>query len=608
MALIIGLILAGAGAAAGYASKDSDGGETETMEQPPQRVPTLQQMVEGKPLWTRLDESKVRTKGFLLPMSAPIAPLEHGKILGGLGVPDIGGSTGTYYIYSTADDDFSGGKDVRDTRSAGYVHRLVDNGGKYTATLSGPTDKERQRIVEAEIAALEAVENADEATLSQLAALKEENEAGFDTSLEMQVSRSGDQITVEVDGQTATVAVGAWSDLIPVRFQVTHFPVQALVRFRVLDAGDDIRLFFTPLGYDPRALPEHMQIEYPAGFAKEIADGAGMFDTTGWACITNPLKDLEVGEDVFLEHMSKLTEERSRAVYHELGKDDWDFFFAMFGETDRVQHLMYRLIDEESPMYDADLAAKYGSAVLDAYKDMDEIVGKVMNDHVDDNTQLFVISDHGFTSFRRQFSINAWLMKEGYLVPRVGSGDPKRLAKTLPASRSDFLMYMDPGRSRAFAIGLGKIYINKAGREQRGIVQEGDYDALCQEITDKLLAYRDPENGAQVIDKVWRHDEVYSGEYADDDADLYIGFAEFYRVSWSTTTGGFSAEILEDNDSKWSGGHASNNPDVVPGILFSSAQLGDGQRPAIIDMAPTILSLFGAPAEGMDGVVLDFVE
>ena len=36
---------------------------------------------------------------------------------------------------------------------------------------------------------------------------------------------------------------------------------------------------------------------------------------------------------------------------------------------------------------------------------------------------------------------------------------------------------------------------------------------------------------------------------------------------------GMLRAVIEDNDNNWSGDHASNHPDVVPGILFSSAPL-----------------------------------
>ena len=133
-----------------------------------------------------------------------------------------------------------------------------------------------------------------------------------------------------------------------------------------------------------------------------------------------------------------------------------------------------------------------------------------------------------------------------------------------------------------------------------------EYEALCVEMTEKLLALRDPKTGAQVVSKVWRHNELYSGPYAETDADLYLGFAEYYRVSWSTTLGGFSAEVIEDNDIKWSGDHASNDPDVVPGVLFTNRPIGEGQRPSIIDLAPTILQLYGAPTDDLDGKALKF--
>src|SRR6185503_9106778 len=112
------------------------------------------------------------------------------------------------------------------------------------------------------------------------------------------------------------------------------------------------------------------------------------------------------------------------------------------------------------------------------------------------------------------------------------------------SSQRDWLNFMDRSKSRAYALGIGKIYINLAGREPQGIVPQEEYDALCAEITGKLLALRDPANG---------------------EADLFLGFAANCRVSWSTTLGGFSREVFEDNESKWSGDHACNDPEVVPG-------------------------------------------
>ncbi len=50
-------------------------------------------------------------------------------------------------------------------------------------------------------------------------------------------------------------------------------------------------------------------------------------------------------------------------------------------------------------------------------------------------------------------------------------------------------------------------------------------------------------------------------------------------------------EVIEDNTRRWSGDHCLD-PRHVPGVLFSSMSLA-GVDANIIDIAPTVLSLFG---------------
>lgn len=580
-----------------------------------ERVPTLLPLCEGEPLWQRLDEHGVRVKGLLVPIAAPFDELAHGQMSGGLGVPDaLGRPIGTYFIFSTDPKDVPTGTS-RKTDSAALVLKLVERDGAYRAELPGPKDLARRDAVTArldelkrELASSDLAAARKEALLAEQKQLAKERDAGFEATLEVTVRRAGERrVEVRIGDRAATVAEGEWSDWLPLHFGLP-WPLDsaALARVRVMDAGEHIRVFCAPMGYDPREIPPHLRMEYPPGFCADAANAAGLFDTTGWACLTNPLKDDEVDEAVFLEHIEKLTEERSRTVYEELAQDDWDFFFAMFGETDRVQHLMFRLFDPQHPRYDAELAERYGSAIEDAYRAMDRIVGEVMQKHVDDRTVLMVLSDHGFTSFRRQLALNTWLMQEGYLVPNGELRDPAQLWDSLSASQRDLLRFMDRSKSRAYALGIGKIYVNLAGREPQGIVPAAEYDALCAEITQKLLALRDPATGEAAVRRVWRHDELYHGPWADSDADLFLGFAANYRVSWSTTLGGFSRQAFEDNDSKWSGDHACNDPEVVPGVLFTNRPLAEGLHPRIIDMAPTILSLLGVEPEGMDGKLLPF--
>ena len=76
-----------------------------------------------------------------------------------------------------------------------------------------------------------------------------------------------------------------------------------------------------------------------------------------------------------------------------------------------------------------------------------------------------------------------------------------------------------------------------------------------------------------------------------------------YRGSWDTALGGTPAELIEDNDDRWSGDHCIAHQ-IVPGILVTNRDVAVND-PNLTDLAPTILSEFGIdkPAE-MTGRVI----
>src|SRR5674476_1679812 len=91
----------------------------------------------------------------------------------------------------------------------------------------------------------------------------------------------------------------------------------------------------------------------------------------------------------------------------------------------------------------------------------DTLVGKTLA-HVDEETVLFVLSDHGFASFERGADLNAWLRQNGYLALQPGA-----------TGEGKYLQEIDWSRTRAYTFGLAGIYVNEKGREAQGIVEPG---------------------------------------------------------------------------------------------------------------------------------------
>jgi len=128
---------------------------------------------------------------------------------------------------------------------------------------------------------------------------------------------------------------------------------------------------------------------------------------------------------------------------------------------------------------------------------------------------------------------------------------------------------VDWSRSKAYAIGLNGVFINRSGREAEGFVSAAEAEKIKTKIMEKLPAVIDNNNGLQIVAEVFDGDKLYPGNANGDAPDLVIGYNPGYRASWQTTLGGVPGSLIEVNAKKWSGDH-SIIPTAVPGVLFTS--------------------------------------
>ena len=141
-------------------------------------------------------------------------------------------------------------------------------------------------------------------------------------------------------------------------------------------------------------------------------------------------------------------------------------------------------------------------------------------------------------------------------------------------------------------MGLNGLYLNLMGRERQGVVESGNQaEALKDELRRKLDGLVDPASGRVGITGVFDCDAIYAGPYVENAPDLIVGYGEGFRASWDSVMGKVTSQIFEDNLKAWSGDHCID-PRLVPGVLFSSHKFLE-EMPAIVDVAPTILQLFG---------------
>jgi len=226
------------------------------------------------------------------------------------------------------------------------------------------------------------------------------------------------------------------------------------------------------------------------------------------------------------------------------------------------------------------------------YERCDAMLGRVLG-RLGKRDLLMVISDHGFTTFRRCVHVNAWLRENGYLVEKAGAA----------AGSGDYFAKVDWSKTRAYSFGLAGVYLNLKGREAQGCVAPGaEAEALKRELSERLLALTDPADGQRAVRTVYDGAKVYSGPYTQRAPELVIGWYSGYRHAWDTAVGGTSGEVFSDNDSKWCGDHCVDRLEV-PGVLFCNRKLAWGEcGPHLADIGPTLLSFWNIPKPGyMDG-------
>jgi predicted AlkP superfamily phosphohydrolase/phosphomutase len=385
--------------------------------------------------------------------------------------------------------------------------------------------------------------------------------------------------------QEIQLAEKQWSDWIRVEFELVPFlrSVNAICRFYLKEVRPHFKLYITPLNLDPAspALP----ISTPANYASDLCKRVGMFYTQGIPEDTKALSSRVLGDDEFLQQTRFVFEEELKMLDYELQRFKTGVLFFYFGRIDQLSHTFWRTMDFTHPAHQT--GNGFETVIEDSYREMDEVLGQVLQT-IDKQTTLLVLSDHGFAPFYRKFHLNSWLKQEGFATLR-------------DSSEGELLRSVDWANTRAYGAGFNGVYLNLRGRERRGIVAPGDErEHLLWELTDRLLALRDPKNGQPVVSRVYRGSEVYTGPHAQEAPDLIVGYNRGYRASWETALGKFPDEILSDNTEKWSGDHLME-ADKVPGVILSNRPINAAQ-PSLLDLAPTVLAEFGiAKPQSMTG-------
>ena len=523
----------------------------------PSERPAVKNNRLGKTFWS--EEGARPATVMRMPVTFPPESFPEGRLLSGLGVPDLSGRIGKPAYYTS--DPFFTPREGNDFSIE--LVRLESNTGRQVTKIAGPPGKPFGR------------------------------EGTIDLALTLTVSPARDRLAIEAGGEKRELSTGEWSDWVSLRFRVNPvISVHGYARFRVQSISPEISLYVSPIQFDPAKLPPGFEISSPPGFARDLLKRFSRYKTMGWAIDTWSIQSGTLPEDAFLQDVA-WTATSDRRMLAALLAERGRLLIHYFEFPDRVSHVFWRFRDPQHPAYDAKLAARYGDAVERSYQLMDLIVGETMRVLAPEDV-LIVLSDHGFATWRRSVNYDSWLVENGYLVL---SGGAQRKNLEALFSRGQFWESVDWNRSRAYAMGLGDIYVNLKGREKNGIVEPGaPYEALRQELSQRLAALTDPKNGERAVSRVFKREDIYRRFDPRLIPDLIVTNRPGYRVSWQASLGVPTDTVFEDNRDVWSGDHCSLDPELVKGVFFASRPFRAAATPTIADATASVRALIGAPA------------
>jgi len=517
---------------------------------------SVEQLRRGKAFWEMLEEHRVPTTIYRMPVNFP--PSRSGHSLSGMGTPDLLGTPGTFTFYTDHPPENA------DKISGGKVVPVQVKEYEVNAQLMGPENS---------LVRVSKHSEDDRSAASDHPRLM--------MNFRVYLDSKDKAAKFLVQDSEFILNEGEWSDWVRVDFEALPYVanVSAVCRFYLQQVRPHFRLYVSPLQINP-AEPI-MPISNPRSWSRDLQNELGYFYTQELPEDTKAFSGHIFNGQEFWEQSQFVFREQRKALDLALRNFNSGLLFFYFSSVDQGSHMFWRYMDREHPGFEED--PKLSKAIRILYQEIDEALGIVMAsiDSDDSETTLIVMSDHGFSPFYWGINLNSWLVEKGYV----------RLIDPLDRS-SPLYQNVDWTGTQAYALGLNGLYVNLRGRETNGIVAQGtEYQALLDRLEADLLGMRDPRNGIAPVTLVVQTKRDFKGGHADSGPDIIVGYNRGYRTSWASPLGEFPRGVFIDNRQAWSGDHAIDYR-LVPGVLISNRKITLAD-PALYDLTVAVLDEYG---------------
>jgi predicted AlkP superfamily phosphohydrolase/phosphomutase len=358
----------------------------------------------------------------------------------------------------------------------------------------------------------------------------------------------------------------------------------------VTRAGGSSIVLGVPGTYPPRPLKGVMvscfltpslesRYTYPPALRGEIAEVVGeyVFDT----------KDFRTDDkERLLAQIYDMTDRRFALAEHLLETKPWQFFALVEMGPDRMHHAFWKFMDPEHRKHEP--GSPFADAILDYYRHVDDLIARLL-EHADEDTVVFVLSDHGAKRLDGGIRVNEWLRREGLLATLA---EP-----TAVSSLRD--VGVDWPRTTAWGEGgyYARVFLNVKGREPEGIVEPEQYEAVRDDLARRIAAIPD-DAGNPIPTAVYKPEDLYEDPQGVA-PDLIVVFGDLLWRSVGTVGGDEGIQTLENDTGPDDANHAQDGLYVVAGPGIEARGHADAH---LLDIAPTVLELLGVEREpGMRG-------
>lgn len=421
------------------------------------------------------------------------------------------------------------------------------------------------------------------------------------------------------------------------------------------ESGRRVALLSVPLTYPPERIDGVVISGFDAPGIGGVADASAIHPPDLRSTLRQVVGEYPISANLealsgetLLSGLHDTMRRKAKAALHLYKSEPWACFVLVLGETDAVAHHFWSHYDPRSPLRDhAQRNPVLESAIPSIYQRADTILGEFLA-CLGDDTTLLVMSDHGHGgNGAKGISLNRWLERQGLLRYRAtgesgwgGAGWHRRLARAFLSGSKSLGLKVTPVPIKKLLIRRTRIasrmeswlrfshldwsqiqvyseegsypslWLNVRGREPMGVVEPGGpYERLREEVIRRLGEWSDPESGRKVVKRAYRREELYQGPHTAQAPDLTIEWNLDDGYSYVNRRSTGPGEPIFPLDGKQKTGLKTGyhrNEGIL--MAYGSRVRGDSalRRPTLIDLAPTILYLAGAPVPGdMDGRILE---